>query len=551
MPVVDLADYLGMPQQAPADPLFYQNQRKAAINQEVGDFTQRAGARDQLYRLQRQAPVLQAQQAQNAYDEVAQQANDLRMKQEIEAQVERAANELAGGNINPESDNFAVKYRDLATRNPLAMSDPRFRQVAGLYENQNQNYQQTRVAQAQEAARQAQEAAKVVAAREQYKRDAIAKGVPAADIAPDATDMDIAALVAKVPKAGRGGGAISADERRLKNILDARDNQLKRYEKKVEEGELDPTDAKYLAAVDAWEKANDAYVRLNQPTETPAATTQAAQQQVSPSAAAARSALTGMASVATPFSPAALPAAAISSALPQAPASVVKAPVDTVKAYELLPQKTEEDFVEFAGREDVTPSFRQRVIKDLREFISKPVPQAAKGASMEEVESREARLADTMKQAEEAAAIADENNLYREAWAKSKAKIDEALSTMAEASGYTPEQIAASIRSGGAGGVRFKIDGKRFTPKEWLESLVGGKFYEPATPFKQWANTSTGGQMAGKLAAEPWANVFESYMEEKTKPVATTAPQVNVAPTEWRPGQAVAAPGGGTITRTK
>lgn len=552
MPVTDLADYLGMPQQAPANPVFNQTRRStsiASLDQRADDIYKGGAAMDQLARLQRQAPVLQAQQAQLAYDEVAQQANDLRMKQEIEAQVERAANELAGGNLNPESDDFATKYRDLATRNPLAMSDPRFRQVAGLYEGQNQSYRQTRAAQV--------EAERAFATKEaEGLRTAIGDYLESGGAAEKAQGIksieEAKYLKGQLPKPGRSGaGGISADERRLKNILDARDNQLKRYEKKVEEGELEPTDAKYLAAVDAWEKANEAYVGMNQSGVSPVATAQSEQQQVNPSAAAARSALTAMASAATPFAPAAFPSAALANALPQVPSSVVKAPLDTVKTYESIPQKTEDDFVEFAGKEDVTPSFRQNVIKDLREFIAKPVPQAAKGGSLEEVESREVRLADTLKQAEEAAAVADENNLYREAWDKSKAKIDEALSTMAEASGYTPEQIATSIRSGGVGGVRFKIDGKRLTPKEWLESLVGGKFYDPATPFKQWANTTTGGQMAGKLAAEPWANVFESYMKEKTKPVASPVPQVNVAPTEWRPGQAVAAPGGGTITRTK
>jgi hypothetical protein len=357
--------------------------------------------------------------------------------------------------------------------------------------------------------------------------------------------MDIAALVAKVPKAGSKGN--TAEERRLKNIWDATEAQLTSIADRATKDD----DPQLIAAQNERDRALAEWIAFNRSGGVPVVATQTAEQQVNPSAAAARSALTGMASVATPFSPVTLPAMALSGALPQVPANVAQVPVDTVKAYESLPQKTEDDFVEFAGREDVEPSFRQRVIKDLRKFISRPVPQAAKGRSMEEVESREVRLANAVKDAEEAAAIADENNLYREAWTKSKAKIDEALSTMAEASGYTPEQIATSIRSGGVGGVRFKIDGKRLTPKEWLESLVGGKFYEPATPFKQWANTSIGGQMSGKLAAEPWANVFESYMEEKTKPVASPVQQVNVAPTEWKPGQAIAAPGGGTITRTK
>jgi hypothetical protein len=147
MPVIDLADYLGMPAQAPANPVFNQTRKStgvASLDREVEDFYKGAAAIDQLRSLQRQAPVFEAQKAQIAYDKVAQDARDLRMKQEIEAQVERAANELAGGNLNPESEDFGAKYRDLATRNPLAFSDPRFSDVAGLYAAQNQNYQAAR-----------------------------------------------------------------------------------------------------------------------------------------------------------------------------------------------------------------------------------------------------------------------------------------------------------------------------------------------------------------------------------------------------------------------
>lgn len=249
---------------------------------------------------------------------------------------------------------------------------------------------------------------------------------------------------------------------------------------------------------------------------------------------------------------------------PPAPAAAAPVGVDTVvrpKSGASAPttpatttagaEKTEEDFVELAGNEDADPTSRQKAIQDLRELASKPVPQSQKGGSLEEVESRGARLANAVKRAEEAASIADENNLYRNAWSESKAKIGEALSTMAEASGYTPEQIASSIKSGGAGGVRFNVDGKRLTPKEWLESLVGGKFYESAAPFKQWANTSLGGQMGGKLAAEPWGRVFEAYMGEKTDPTETPAQDDEVVPaTEWKPGQSVSV-ADGVITRTK
>jgi len=207
----------------------------------------------------------------------------------------------------------------------------------------------------------------------------------------------------------------------------------------------------------------------------------------------------------------------------------VFAPSDPVKEYESMPPKSEEDFVKFAGRKDATPEFRQKVLQDLSEFVSKPVPQAQTGTSVGKSLSRDERIAKVVKTAEKSAARADEDNLYRQAWDNSKLKIDQALATMSEASGYSPEQLAQTIKSGER--VRFKIDGKTITPKEWLESLVGGKFYDYASPFKQWANTSTVGQMSGKLAAETWKNVFDSYLDERTKPVAIAAPAVNVTPT--------------------
>lgn len=550
MPVTDLTDYLGMPQQAPEDPLFYQKQREAAYAQEAIDFNKRVAARGELNRLQRQAPVLQAQQAQIAYDKVAQDARDLRMKQEIEAQVERAANELAGGNLNPESEDFGAKYRDLATRNPLAFSDPRFSNVAGLYAAQNQNYQAARKQQMEAEARAAQARIDAAAKESEGLRTAIGDYLSSGGEAEKAhgikTIEEAKYLKGQLPKTRRGaGGGASAEGSRLKTILDVRKDRVARFENS---DVFDDQDPKYIKAVNDLIKSEDDLITFNETGGVPVASTPAVQQPSAPRAISVNPA-------GTRFSPESLlpqdsiPALVVNKSLPFA--STIKAPTNTIEEYKSLPTKTENDFVNFAGKEDVTPEFRQQVIKDLKDFVSKPVPQAEKGQSIEEVESRDERLADSIKKAEEAAAIADENNLYRDAWTKSKAKIDEALLKMADESGYTPEQIANSIKKGGVGKVRFNIDGKTLTPKEWLESLLGAKFYQSASPFKQWSDTTILGEMTGKLAAEPWARVFEAYMKEKSKPVATAAPRVNVSPAVMEPGQVMTAPGGGTITRNK
>ena len=266
MPVIDLADYLGMPQQAPEDPLFYQKQREAAYAQDAEDFNQQVAAIGELRRLKRQAPVLQAQEAQLAYDKVAQDARDLRMKQEIEAQVERAANELAGGNLNPESEDFGAKYRDLATRNPLAFSDPRFSNVAGLYAAQNQNYQAARKQQMEAeraaAAKANEDLRTAIGGYLQYGGDSeIAKNIKSVE---EAKYLEGQMKKAARDKIGTRGSATSAEGSRLKNILEERKDELADLSKQVDDFKLEDTDQKYLDAQDAVNKARAKWIAFNE-----------------------------------------------------------------------------------------------------------------------------------------------------------------------------------------------------------------------------------------------------------------------------------------------
>lgn len=136
MPVIDLKDYLGMPQQAPAQPVFQATAQnvdpmalRAADPYSSDAFLANVEARQRLAGLQRLAPVFQAQQAQLAYDQVAEQARQLRQKQEIEAQVQRATEEITQGAIDPESDQFNQQVMGLYTRNPMAFADNRMQQA--------------------------------------------------------------------------------------------------------------------------------------------------------------------------------------------------------------------------------------------------------------------------------------------------------------------------------------------------------------------------------------------------------------------------------------
>ena len=397
MPVTDLADYLGMPQQAPEDPLFYQKQREAAYAQEAVDFNKRVAARGELNRLQRQAPVLQAQQAQIAYDKVAQDARDLRMKQEIEAQVERAANELAGGNLNPESEDFGAKYRDLATRNPLAFSDARFSNVAGLYAAQNQNYQAARKqqmdAERAASAKANEDLRTAIGGYLQYGGDSeIAKNIKSVE---EAKYLEGQMKKATRDKIGTRGSATSAEGSRLKTILDVRKDRVARFENS---DVFDDQDPKYIKAVNDLIKSEDDLITFNETGGVPVAAAPAptTQQQVSPAAAAARSALTGMASVATPFSPASLPASAIVSALPTVEAPIQQPTAPSVPDFNAqlsnIPFAQQQQFIQAAQAQEasnkaIAPVW-EKAKQDINRQITKVVPDKAyPGTSVNQLES--------------------------------------------------------------------------------------------------------------------------------------------------------------------
>lgn len=147
MPVIDLKDYLGMPQQAPTQPVFQ------STTQSLDPMALRAydpysneamlanvEGRQRLAGLQRLAPAIQAQQAQLAYDKIGEEARVLRQKQEVEAQVQRATDELLGGALNPESTDFNQQATQFYGRNQLAFLDPRMREAMSFLQKQNQDY---------------------------------------------------------------------------------------------------------------------------------------------------------------------------------------------------------------------------------------------------------------------------------------------------------------------------------------------------------------------------------------------------------------------------
>jgi len=565
MPVIDLADYLGMPAQAPAEPLFYQNQRDAAYEQDAADFNRQVAARGELRRLQRQAPVFEAQKAQLAYDDIAQKANDLRKKQEIEAQVERAASELAGGNLNPESDDFAVKYRDLATRNPLAFSDPRFSTVAGLYENQYKGYQQAKQQRA-EAERAASAKANedlrtAIGGYLQYGGDSeIAKNIKSVE---EAKYLEGQMKKAARDKIGTRGSAQDASLQmmqkdyelvgsRLKAMADAGNSVL--YDKDGAEIPNPKFDELAKEHDRLFNELRGSYQGKYRPAEA----TPATQQQVSPSAVAASSALTGMASAATPFSPAALPASILASALPSAPTSFkdtmkgLAAPkaedILKVNEAEILqgindPSADENTYIAAISDPNVSLKVKEKALSNLRDYVNNPKPKTfadfAEGLQYAE------KLANNLNDAEMKFSIEKDKSVANPVWDEAKSVMDSKIKEVAKKLNMTTETLLNSlikneVLSGDKVGPEIvakygNVRSNEVATRNIFKALSGVYWRNKIPsfePLKKLPNAYNLGLSSGKT----WTDVFDSYIDEqKSKPVASDVPRVSIDPAAGNP----------------
>jgi len=555
MPVIDLADYLGMPAQAPANPVFNQTRKStgvASLDREVDDFYKGAAAIDQLRSLQRLAPVFEAQKAQFAYDEIAQKANDLRKKQEIEAQVERAASELAGGNLNPESDDFAVKYRDLATRNPLAFSDPRFSTVAGLYENQYKGYQQAKQQRAE-----AERAASVKANEDlrtaiggylQYGGDSeIAKNIKSVE---EAKYLEGQMKKAARDKIGTGGRSTSTEERRLKNIWDATEAQLS----SIAELATKDDDPKLIAAQNKRDKALENWIQFNETGGVPATpATQTGIEGVSgrtlgDSGISARPKEQAAAPVPFKDTMKVLAAPKAEDILKVNEAEVLQGIND--------PSADEKTYKAAIDSGNTSLEVKKQALAKLQQFAKSPPPRS--DLTVGEAIRRRANLQTLAEQAKQEVDAYPVVQQYNKAWSGIKSTMDKTLDEFAKSISSSKDQVINSLKSGeliqgipgyetsdaDQGGVSvYRLLSDYFADKMGQKRSFGmnrpglSQTVEELEVFRASPFAAKIG-MRGPLGlggSKTWTDVLDVYLAEKTKPVASDVPRVSVDPAAGNP----------------
>lgn len=118
MPVFNIADYLGIPAETPQQPMFQQT-RNIVANPWARDFEigQQADA------LKARRPFARLQAIQSGYDAIHQQADDLRRKQEAEAQAEQAVSALT--TLTPGTPEYLGQRAKIGQQFPMAVLDPR------------------------------------------------------------------------------------------------------------------------------------------------------------------------------------------------------------------------------------------------------------------------------------------------------------------------------------------------------------------------------------------------------------------------------------------
>lgn len=196
-------------------------------------------------------------------------------------------------------------------------------------------------------------------------------------------------------------------------------------------------------------------------------------------------------------------------------------------------------------------------IKRLEEALKAPAPE---GLLPHQIEAQRAETRKKLADAQENLSIQKvANDVVTPVWNEEKADIDSLVSNYAKEMGYPAQSVWNAIASGAP---LPSMSGQRgLVPAAY--AILGENIYSVNPKFEKALSTLKGeaskvrpigtffSGIGGEFTPPTKNKILEAYAKEKAKPVASAAPAVNVASPEWKPGQSVAVPGGGTITRNK
>ena len=154
MPVTDLRYILGVPTEAPANPGFQRTRQLAG--QPVSPYQSAIDFENAASSVQANRGLAYLQGIQNHQNEIAQQAQNLRIQQEAQLAAEQATQGLAG--IQPDQPEYLSQRQQILQQNPNALLNPQFRNALNVYDEGYQRVAHQRDLEARQLQAQRQQA---------------------------------------------------------------------------------------------------------------------------------------------------------------------------------------------------------------------------------------------------------------------------------------------------------------------------------------------------------------------------------------------------------
>jgi hypothetical protein len=217
------------------------------------------------------------------------------------------------------------------------------------------------------------------------------------------------------------------------------------------------------------------------------------------------------------------------------------------------PSADENTFIAAITNPQVSPEARTKALENLRKFVKNPPP--VPGYGMKEGIARREELKKTLEQAENDFDFIPELEKYEKAWTESKNEVRRGIERFAKGLNITPEEVEVSLAKDDDFPVPQSSGRPIYVPvKKLLSDFLLGELdiKDKARPFwnlaadRLWPfQSSKYADRLGESGSIPgfrnigrgktYGNVLDTYLAEKSKPVASTAPQVSVAPAAVNP----------------
>lgn len=533
MPVTDLRNILTVPQDAPQNPGF--NRTRQLMGMPTDPF-------QSALAFERAAPGIRANQGmaylqgiQNHQNEIAQQAQNIRIQQEAQLAAEQATQGLAGA--NPQSTGWLPQRQQILQQNPNAMLDPRFQNALRIYDQGYSQFDHQRQLQQRQIDAENKQLQGLALRANEY-------GVPHDVIGGHISNRDFGGLAQSIGEAKRA--YTEQGKKKTGAEKDFRDEPMQQFIKASLEslpqvGDVNPDTQKPFTRADisglAASVANDAhrqfYPEKYAQAEAETSTSKAPPAPATQTGSQLREVLGGG---------------------PMASPEEIKSHFDSM----IGSKNADENFYsDYIANPNIPLRDKEAALEKFREFSANP--PVDQSLTLPQVFARKEEIKKKLSEAEEEVKFQPEREKFNRAWDTSKAGVDGIVERTAKKLGVSKQNLINSLVAGdkidipGRDRDRGGISIPQLLAEQWKEELpdefdqphqIWSNEARPLTPFKNSPFASKLGTKVGPIPIrQTWGDVLDAYVQDHKKPSASNQPVQNL-PRPSSPGEAAKLPAG-------